>query len=205
MDNAKKTTARLRRTFQYNADDDADSQPDAMDEQGQHASHKPNTLLTSTEQESLIEELSATNAARNAQFTTFLLALPLLTTLPYLSTLLRLPSMLSLTSLLSTAFILRRLPPGVTGIAPLDAWSRTRDDVVRSPLETYLPYLNGALAIMLAIMGFFTERTAEGFGGVGKGNLPGLVFVVVLVAKMVMASVDPERELSSLKYDYKGA
>lgn len=47
---------------------------------------------------------------------------------------------------------------------------------------------------------------AEPWGGVlGLGNLPALVYVVVLAAKMVMASVDPERELSGLKYQYKGA
>jgi hypothetical protein len=32
-----------------------------------------------------------------------------------------------------------------------------------------------------------------------------VVYGVVLLAKMVMASVDPESELSGLKYQYKGA
>jgi hypothetical protein len=35
MDQAKEVGARLRRTFQYNDDDDdVDSQPEAMDEEG---------------------------------------------------------------------------------------------------------------------------------------------------------------------------
>jgi hypothetical protein len=37
------------------------------------------------------------------------------------------------------------------------------------------------------------------------GALPGVVYASVIGAKVVMAGVDPERELRGLKYDYKGA
>jgi hypothetical protein len=40
---------------------------------------------------------------------------------------------------------------------------------------------------------------------IGLGNLPAIIYAVVLAAKMVMASVDPEMELGGLKYEYKGA
>ncbi|KAF4512809.1 hypothetical protein G6O67_000147 [Ophiocordyceps sinensis] len=209
-------TARLRRTFHYPADSDSDSQPDAIDEQ---------------EQQDVIARLAAQNAARNARFCRLLLALPFLAALPCLPLLVRprasLLALLALTSLSATAFLLHRLPPHVTGIAPLDA--RTRDSgaagaarSVRgappsrsrlpgpltagaSPLETHLPYLNAGLAAVLVFMGMLTGRGARSFGCVGVGNLPAIVYSIVLAAKAVMASVDPERELSALKYDYKGA
>ena len=76
-----------------------------------------------------------------------------------------------------------------------------------SPLETWLPLLNVGLCGMLVVMGLLVgyrdvqvTRT-----GVGIGNLPGLVLGVVLVAKVVMAGVDPETELGGLRYEYKGA
>jgi hypothetical protein len=37
------------------------------------------------------------------------------------------------------------------------------------------------------------------------GALPGVVYAVVVGAKVVMAGVDPERELRGLRYSYKGA
>ncbi|KAM4060627.1 hypothetical protein HRG_001823 [Hirsutella rhossiliensis] len=203
------TTARLRRTFHYPDDSDSDSQPDAIDEQ---------------EQEDVIARLAAENTARNARFRRLLVALPLLAALPYLPLLVRprvsLLALLALTSLSATAYLLHRLPPHLTGIAPLDAWTRvapSRDARAAlrprpplptahgSPLETYLPYLNAGLAAVLVLMGMLTGRGTGSFGWVGVGNLPAIVYSVVLAAKIVMASVDPERELSALKYDYKGA
>ena len=76
-----------------------------------------------------------------------------------------------------------------------------------TPLETWLPLLNVGLCGMLVVMGWLVghrdvqvTRT-----GVGIGNLPALVLGVVLVAKLVMAGVDPEAELGGLRYEYKGA
>ncbi|KJZ77098.1 hypothetical protein HIM_03419 [Hirsutella minnesotensis 3608] len=137
MAEAEGPTARLRRTFQYPNDSDSDSLPDAMDEQ---------------EQDHVIARLAADNAARDARFRNFLVALPLVAALPYL---------------------------------PLLARPR--------------------LAGLLVLMGLATGRASASFGWVGVGNLPAIVYLVVLASKVVMASVDPERELSALKYGYKGA
>ena len=80
----------------------------------------------------------------------------------------------------------------------------------RSPLQQYLPFLNIALCGLLVLAGLLssqrsTAAVARHWGHVGLANLPALIYVVVLVAKMLMGSIDPERELSALRYEYKGA
>ena len=77
----------------------------------------------------------------------------------------------------------------------------------KSPLEIWLPILNGGLCSILIIMGVLIQRQEGPTSkiGVGIGNLPAIVYGVVLLAKGLMASVDPERELNGLKYEYKGA
>ena len=86
----------------------------------------------------------------------------------------------------------------------------------KSPLETYLPYLNVGLCAVLVLYGLLVRRGggvadepggahSQQFGLLGLGNLSAIVYAVVIVAKLVMASVDPERELAALKYGYKGA
>ncbi|OWT43633.1 hypothetical protein VFPPC_18164 [Pochonia chlamydosporia 170] len=203
----RSSRARLRRTFRYPEDSDT---PEILDEQ---------------EQETLIANLAAQNAQTNTSFTTTLLFLPLLSTIPYIPLLLRPPptpiiAILALTSLLSTTYILYKLPPAETGIGPLDAWIR-RDDIPpaaetvrrlrrglgaeKAPLEMYLPYLNCLLVMVLAVMGLVVEGEEGSFAWIGVGNLPGIVYGVVLAAKVVMGGVDPERELGGLKYGYKGA
>ncbi|KAI1165458.1 hypothetical protein F5B18DRAFT_611082 [Nemania serpens] len=160
-------------------------------------------------------------------------------------------ALLALSSLASTAWTLWSLPPGVTGIRPLDAWtgslsvsdsslvaasgsrSRSQDHGLlmmganaqrrrrasagsqffwsqrhRSPLEQHLPLLNLAICGFLVLAGLLSPRrsaTAQHWGHVGLTNLPALIYVFVLVAKMLMGSIDPEKELSSLRYEYKGA
>lgn len=64
----------------------------------------------------------------------------------------------------------------------------------------YLPLLNAVLCGLLVLAGLVGSGN-----GVVLGLLPALVYGTVLVAKTVMADVDPERELSVLKYEYKGA
>lgn len=192
-------------------------------------------LTRPPEQESLIIRLAAENATRNARFRLILLALPLLSAVPYVPLLFRprgrLLALLALTSLLATAYLLRRLPPTLTGIAPLDAWTRREDvaaaardasvwlrqrqrgrrrgasalDDGRSPLDMYLPYLNVGLTAVLVLLGTVAGRGTGSFGWVGIGNLPAIVYGLVLAYKVVMGSVDPEKELSALKYQYKGA
>lgn len=89
----------------------------------------------------------------------------------------------------------------------------------KSPLERHLPLLNVGLCAVLVLYGLLVQRRGGGtsehydhnedhrqhFGWLGLGNLPAIVYAVVIVAKLLMANVDPERELTALKYDYKGA
>ncbi|KAI3341295.1 hypothetical protein F4824DRAFT_309333 [Ustulina deusta] len=78
----------------------------------------------------------------------------------------------------------------------------------RSPLQQYLPFLNVALCGLLVLAGLLSPRrpaAAQHWGHVGLANLPALIYVVVLVAKMLMGSIDPEKELSAFRYEYKGA
>ncbi|KAK9782923.1 hypothetical protein AB5N19_09510 [Seiridium cardinale] len=80
-------------------------------------------------------------------------------------------------------------------------------DSGKSPLLVWLPYLNLGLCGVLVLTGWLTRtgRDAGSWGHVGLANLPGVVNLVVLAAKMVMGGVDPEKELSGLKYEFKGA
>lgn len=94
-------------------------------------------------------------------------------------------------------------------------------EVPKTPLERYLPYLNIGLCVILVLSGFSAGQGGGGGGGgeegeggyhhqiqsgwLGLGNLPAIVYGVVIIAKVVMASVDPERELTALKYEFKGA
>lgn len=78
----------------------------------------------------------------------------------------------------------------------------------KSPLERFLPFLNAGLCAILVATGLLAgaaDGAGEQFGLLGLGNLPAIVYGVVVVAKVVMASVDPERELAALRYGYKGA
>jgi hypothetical protein len=142
-------------------------------------------------------------------------------------------AILSVTSLISTAFLVYKQEPGETGIDVLDKWShpnsphnsslsrssspplasgsRQRSSSFsftanKSPLELYLPYMNLGLCVILILTGVLTKSyDEERFGRIGLGNLPAIIFAVVLAAKMVMGSVDPEQELGGLKYEFKGA
>ncbi|KAH8842519.1 hypothetical protein MCOR27_008058 [Pyricularia oryzae] len=82
----------------------------------------------------------------------------------------------------------------------------------RSPLETYLPLLNAGLCALLLLMAVLIAlappegRTApEHVSRVMLACLPAVVYAVVIAAKLVMSSVDPERDLTGLKYENKGA
>lgn len=85
----------------------------------------------------------------------------------------------------------------------------------KSPLVKHLPYLNVGLCVILILSGVLANQVGgdedggsphhHQFGWLGLGNLPAIVYGVILVAKMVMASVDPEKELQKLRYEYRGA
>ncbi|GAW13169.1 hypothetical protein ANO14919_025470 [Xylariales sp. No.14919] len=267
----KTATTRLRRTFAYPSDTTTTSPASSRHLSDADASDSDGPALDEQEQEDLIRALAQQNAARNAQFRLFLLALPALSTLPYLlvlssglaASLLQSGSgsgadsrrrtsaadvwvaLLALSSLAATAWTLWSLPPGVTGIRALDTWAgsagsqsaaaaggntllgpiganaqrRRRASAAgsrfftwaqrhRSPLQQYLPLLNVAICALLVLAGFLSSQrsaAAQHWGHIGLANLPAVVYVVVLVAKMLMGSIDPEKELSALRYEYKGA
>lgn len=164
------------------------------------------------EQESYIRRLAAENKARDAAFARYLLALPAVAALPYVLSLFRpatiLLSILALTSLASTAYLLHVLPPAVTGLAPLDAWSSSGvlAGGLRSPIDTHLPYLNAGLVVMLALMEIVASmKTSRGPVWFGMGYLPGIVYAAITGSKLLMAGVDPEKELTGLRYEYRGA
>ncbi|KAG6283995.1 hypothetical protein E4U48_002262 [Claviceps purpurea] len=211
---------RLRRTFRY---PDDSSVPETLDEQEQES------LISDLSAQNALQNHHFTRLLLLLPLATTIPYLQLLFR-PRDAVI----ALLSLTSLLSTTYLLYILPPEITGLGFLDAYADDRTVIKdgataaatarvstmksqarrlqrgfgceRSPLETYLPYLNGGLVVVLALMGLVTGRgTGGGFAWVGRGNLPGIVYGVVLVAKVVMGGVDPERELSPLKYEYRGA
>ncbi|KAL7950910.1 hypothetical protein V8C42DRAFT_307915 [Trichoderma barbatum] len=215
-------TARLRRTFQYPNDSDSDS-PEAMDEQEQ------DTLIQTLATQNASQNQSLTNILIALPLlSTIAYIRPLVN--PATTSF----AIFCLTSLLATAYLLYRLPPTETGIAIIDTWAsgakgastnfQLRSPLgrggasaglgvlgrapveMRSPLDKTLPYLNLGLAILLVLMGLVRgNERGGGFGWVSMGNVPGLVYSVAMTAKIVMAGVDPERELAGLKYGYKGA
>lgn len=71
------------------------------------------------------------------------------------------------------------------------------------PIAEYLPLLNVGLCVVLGLLGMVFKGRQEVWWGFGW--LPAGVYTVVLVAKMVMGSVDPEAELGGLRYGFKGA
>jgi hypothetical protein len=177
--------------------------------------------LPHIEQESVIRTLHQENTTRNLQYSRILLALPLLSLIPYLPTLFTphttLLSLLSISSLLSTAYLLFTLPPGITSISILDSFNvppgtetqpnhmirQIQDD---GPIAQYLPYLNLGLCAVLGLLGVVVSGGLKGeVLWWGFGWLPAGVYAVVLFAKYVMGSVDPEGELGRLRYGFKGA
>ncbi len=228
-----RAATRLRRTFRYptDVDDPNNSEPEALDEEGENSpiprpsslavkeSSPPTKLTTSplhAEQEDLIKTLANRNASTNKTHTRILLALPLLATLAYIPQLLsgavRLPTLLAITSLLSTAFLLYSLPPTVTGFIVLDKQqggvggkSRAEATLARSPLEVWLPHLNLGLVVILMLLNLVASSDRMGPGWIVLKNLPAIIYTAVLAAKLIMAHVDPESELRALRYEYKGA
>jgi hypothetical protein len=249
----KKATTRLRKTFAYPSDDDDDSPRHRNDLDSDYDDDdEDGPAYDEQEQEDLIRSLAAQNAARNAQFRLFLLAVPALSTIPYLLFMYNslfgnkkgigrggggggrdtYTAILSLTSLACTTWTLYSLPPGETGIRVFDArtgvssasTSNRRQNIgsaasplrpqhhPRSPLETYLPYLNAVLCGILVVTGLLSSSSSRSsaiasqhWGHVSLAYLPAIDYAVVLAAKMLMGSVDPERELNALRYEYKGA
>ena len=147
----------------------------------------------------------------------------------------RLLSLLGLTSLLATAYTLHALDTTETGLPFLDNYhhhtpttpkpkptiiprKKRKDGLLgssagteKSPLTQHLPHLNTALALLALITGLLERfrlsdtAASAAVSPVLLGALPGVVYGVVIGAKVVMAGVDPARELGGLRYGYKGA
>lgn len=73
----------------------------------------------------------------------------------------------------------------------------------QGPVQKYLPVLNLALVMVLGLLGTVFRGREEVWRGFGW--LPAGVYGVILIAKFVMGSVNPEAELETLKYEFKGA
>ena len=71
------------------------------------------------------------------------------------------------------------------------------------PIAEYLPLLNIALCTVLGLLGMVFKGREDVWWGFGW--LPAGVYGVVLLAKVIMGSVDPEAELGGLRYGFKGA
>lgn len=62
------------------------------------------------------------------------------------------------------------------------------------------------MAVLIALTPPQQGRSApEHVSRVMLACLPAVVYAVVVAAKLVMSSVDPERDLTGLKYENKGA
>ncbi|CAK7202902.1 hypothetical protein SEUCBS139899_005629 [Sporothrix eucalyptigena] len=212
-------TARLRRAFRYTADDDDahSDEPEVLDEE---------------EQDTLIQSLAEQNQQRNEQFRQLLLAVPALAAVPFLIACFRssspstaMVSLLGISSLAATAYLVYRQAPTKTGIRVLDSWSGAdvkgkgpeaaapfslSDWSTRRPppLDQHLPHLNLAMCAMLLLSIFIPRGAAAATSSTPYqllGSLPAAVYGVVLISKVTMAGVDPERELNRLRYEYKGA
>lgn len=174
----------------------------------------------------MIRTLSKTNQYTNTVYISVLIGLAVVSTVLYVPTLryrsTTLLSTLSITSLLSTAFLLCYLPVNSTGIALLER--RTGESISSSgrvkapgalfktgawdqskPLLKYLPYLNLILCLLLGVLGFLLRAKGGRQMWMGFEYVPGMLYGFALSAKIIMASVDVEQDLGSLRYGLKGA
>ncbi|KAL6901358.1 hypothetical protein GGI43DRAFT_404725 [Trichoderma evansii] len=222
------SSARLRRTFQYPNDSDSDA-PEAMDEQEQD-----NLIQTLASQNASQNETLARTLLALPILSIVAYIRPLLNPATTSFAIFCITSLLATAFLLyrlppaQTGIpIIDSWASGGTGsaggrgtsgssAASLVSGLRSRNSLggllgrgvmdTRTPLEKTLPYLNLGLVSLLVLMGLVRgDERGGGFGWVSMGNIPGLVYSVVITAKIVMAGVDPERDLGGLRYGYKGA
>ncbi|PON20728.1 hypothetical protein TGAM01_v210418 [Trichoderma gamsii] len=224
------SSARLRRTFQYPNDSDSDS-PEAMDEQEQDSLIQTLVSQNASQNELLARTLLALPLLSLIAYVRPLLnpattSFAIFCTTSLLATaflLYRLPPAQTGIPVIDAwasgtgGAGGRRSAGGSSATSSLVGGLRSSRNSLggllgrggidtRSPLEKTLPYLNLGLVTLLILMGLVRgDERGGGFGWVSMGNIPGLVYSVVLTAKVVMAGVDPERDLGSLRYGYKGA
>jgi len=227
-------TTRLRRTFQYNDDptSDEDSTPEMMDEEEQEAyitSLTTHNVTRNAQFRNLLLVLpflsSLPYLAGLFHPETRLVSLLALSSLAATGYLLYvLPVTKTGISVLDsepglvqsvTAFLSGK---GRQGGSPFGkAKGKGKEKVglplgepTTSPIIQHLPWMNMVLSMVVALAGWLNQRMSSHYSGwigvlAGLGNLPLLINIVVVVAKRTMAEVDPEKELSGLRYMYKGA
>ncbi|KAK3951875.1 hypothetical protein QBC32DRAFT_213963 [Pseudoneurospora amorphoporcata] len=221
-------SARLRRTFRYPSDEADDGNTvEVMDEQEQESLITTLSTLNTHRNSQFRSLLLLIPAIASIPY---LLALFLPSpSQRKLSTVLF--ALLALTSLAATTFVTVKLPPTKTGLAFVDALSASAGKGKKagkgsrngirvpnlygsgilqpSPLEAWLPYLNVGLCLLVLLTGLVTggggHQVGASVGQVYLAALPGVINAATVVAKAVMAGVDPEGELGGLRYGYKGA
>jgi len=190
------STTRLRKTFAYPTEEE-DSEPDDLDE---------------TEQEDVITTLRSKDTSSSQFYKQAFLPLPLVAAIVYLPSLLTsrsradfLLAVLSISSLASTAYVLWYFPPRiptqplVRGKTPVYALHYQAD----GPIEEYLPWLNGVMSALLAMMAGVDYRRGRP-EDMWRGLLPGMIFAIVMFARTQMRPLDVAG-LERLRYGYKGA
>ncbi|MCJ1440049.1 MAG: hypothetical protein MMC23_000531 [Stictis urceolatum] len=186
----------LRRRFKY---PDEDEEPEVMDEEGQQ------------QQEQLIKKLQKEHADKNEEWIRVFIVLIMTAVasfLPVLVSACRAPpryiAVMGMSSLFATAYNLVLVPNKHGGKDPLAKFAQKRD-IELSPLQRYLPYLNGILAPLIGAWGNSWKRA----GGVHQGFwivcwLPTIMYCIVFMVKRFLIEVDPE-ELEQMRYEWKGA
>ena len=193
---------RLRKTFKYPSDHEfSDYSHDEMDEQ---------------EQEHLITSLKVKEATENEQYTLIFSVLPLTVAPPFIYYLfegsgfrsLPLLCLLSITSLVSSAYTMRFIPiysASAPGKAQLARPALFVDS--DSPVQTLLPWLNLAIAVLLVLTSWAVRGKASAPEALWLFLLlPAVMLGVITVARKSMADVQAGiGELEGKRYEYKGA
>lgn len=193
---------RLRKTFKYPSDDEGSiDSHDEMDEE---------------EQEHLLSSLKAKEASENEQYTLIFSILPLTVTPPFIYYLFagsRLRSMpllclLAITSLAASAYTMKFIPlysASSPGRAQLARPALFVDS--ESPVQTLLPWLNLAIAVLLLLTSWAVQGRASAPDALWLFLLlPAMMLGVITVARKSIADVQVGiGELEGKKYEYKGA
>ncbi|KAE9978001.1 hypothetical protein EG328_007217 [Venturia inaequalis] len=187
-------TTRLRKAFKYPTDEESDSQPEDLDEE---------------EQEVLIKTFIDNDAAKTEAYKKAFLFLPILSLLLYAPALLPpssttfLRTLLSITSLSLTTYALHLLPTRSQTQKTTPDTTRYSSEI--GPLKKYLDHLNAGLSVVLLLFALRAKQKGEGAEEeLYLSLLPGVVFLVVYVARGQLRPVDVG-ELERLRYGYKGA
>ncbi|CAK4033337.1 Hypothetical predicted protein [Lecanosticta acicola] len=181
------TSSRLRKTFRYPDSDDDDED---LDEE---------------HQERLIEELRAEDRRRNEFYRKAFTAIPFLATLFLLWYLVtgrtareRTLAVVGMSSLWATGWVIWRTP-----VVDEKRERRNSVVVVESPLEKYLPVMNGVLSGVLGLAGVVSWRQGRVEEAM-MGILPAAILGLGVFVRWQLRSVDLG-DLEGRKYGLKGA